>query len=51
LCRHWAVLALLYLTEERKANETRIEMAENIARSYNKGVYFAKELFHGKING
>jgi hypothetical protein len=36
------VLALLYSTEKRKANETRMEMAENIARNFNKGVYFAK---------
>ncbi len=44
LRRHWAVLALLYSTKKRKANETQMEMAENIARNYNKGVYFAKKI-------
>jgi hypothetical protein len=42
LRRHRAVLALLYLTEKRKANEAQIEMAQNFARNFNKGVYFAK---------
>ncbi len=44
LRRHWAVLALLYSTDKRKAYETRIEMAEYPARNYNKGVYFAKKI-------
>ncbi len=35
-------ISLLYSTEKRKTNETQMEVAENIARNLNKGVYFAK---------
>jgi hypothetical protein len=32
----------IFKGEKRKANERQMEMADNIVRYYNKGVYFAK---------
>jgi hypothetical protein len=44
LTRHRAVLALLYLTESRHDGETREELSYQVARSFKKGVYFARKI-------
>ena len=44
LTRHRAVLALLYMTESRHDGETREELSYQVARSFNKGVYFARKI-------
>ena len=44
LTRHRAVLALLYTMELRQDGETREELSFQVARSFNKGVYFARKI-------
>ena len=44
LTRHRAVLALLYTTKSRRNGETREELSYQVARAFNKGVYFARKI-------
>lgn len=42
--RHRAVLALLYMTRTRKGGDTREELSCHVARTFNKGLYFARRV-------
>jgi hypothetical protein len=42
--RHWAVLGFLKYQQNRRPGETREEMALSVARSYERGLYFAHKL-------
>lgn len=44
LTRHRAVLALLYMTQSRRDGDTREELSYNVARTFNKGLYFARRV-------
>ena len=44
LNRHRAVLALLYMTQTRQGGDTREELSYYIARTFNKGLYFARRV-------
>jgi hypothetical protein len=51
LTRHRAVLALLHTTALRQDGETREELSYQVARTFNKGVYFARKLSSGRVCG
>ena len=44
LTRHRAVLALLYMTQSRQTGDTREELSYQVARAFNKGLYFARRV-------
>jgi hypothetical protein len=44
LTRYRAVLALLYMTQSRQDGDTREELSYNVARTFNKGLYFARKV-------
>ena len=44
LVRHRAVLALMYITRDRKLHETRDDLSHQVSRTYGRGVYFARKL-------
>lgn len=44
LVRHQAVLALLYVTRSRRNKESKDDLAMHVARSYNRGKYFANRV-------
>ena len=38
------MLALLYITQSRQGGDTREELSYNVARTFNKGLYFARKV-------
>lgn len=46
IARHRAVLAMMYVTRSRGQGDTREGLALSVAKTFNRGEYFARRLVH-----